>query len=186
MAGYLFAYFNFSGVKPFPAPHLTDIRGSSQPLAIHPMPLPALSPCSLLLYELHCCSAVTAMVTSKRHGHLIYREKEKSAGVCVCVHIYVPGEGMGYPFPFSFHFYIQSISSELLRRGSNSQEQCLAVGQELCTPSRCPSWGGLAGSRGTMSCKGCSSAPCAQLMALQQPGVKIRRQHLKSLNHGKE
>lgn len=103
MAGYLFAYFNFSGGKPFPAPHLTDIRGSSQPFAILSMPLPVLSPCSLLLHELCCCSALTAMVTSKRHGHLIYQAKEKSAGVCVCTYRCARGgNGISLSFFFSF------------------------------------------------------------------------------------
>lgn len=82
MAGYLFAYFNVSGGKAFPAPHLADIRGSSRPLPVPPVPVPVLFPRSLLLCELCCCSAPTAMVTSKRHGHLKYQAKEKSAGVC--------------------------------------------------------------------------------------------------------
>ena len=84
MAGYLFAYFNFSGGKTFPAPHLADIRESSRPLPVLPVPVPVFLPRSLLLCELCCCSALTAMVTSKRHGHLIYQAKEKSAGVCAC------------------------------------------------------------------------------------------------------
>lgn len=85
MAGYLFAYFNFSGGKAFPAPHLVDIRGSSRPFSVLPFPVPAFFLCSLPLCELCCCSALTAMVTSKRHGHLIEQPKEKSAGVCACV-----------------------------------------------------------------------------------------------------
>lgn len=84
MAGYLFAYFNFSSGEAFPAPHLVDIRGSSWPLPVLPIPVPVFFPCSLLLSGLCCSSALTAMVTSKRHGHLIYQEKEKSSGMCAC------------------------------------------------------------------------------------------------------
>lgn len=101
MAGYLFAYFNFSGGKAFPAPHRADIRGSRQPRAALPVLPPALSPHSLLLCELCCCSALTAMVTSKRRGHLIYQEKEKSAGVCarVCAR---GGNGTSLSFLFPY------------------------------------------------------------------------------------
>lgn len=85
MAGYLFAYFNFSGGKAFSTSRLADIRRSSRPLPVLPIPVMVFFPRSLLLCELCCCSALTAMVTSKRHGHLIYQPKEKSTGVCACM-----------------------------------------------------------------------------------------------------
>lgn len=85
MAGYLFAYFNFSCGKAFSTSRLADIRRSSQPLPVVPIPVMVVFPRSLLLCELCCCSALTAMVTSKRHGHLIYQPKEKSTGACACM-----------------------------------------------------------------------------------------------------
>lgn len=103
MAGYLFAYFNFSGGKAFPTPHSADIRGSRQPCAALPVLPPVLSPHSLLLCELCCCSALTAMVTSKRRGHLIYQAKEKSAGVCA--HVCARG-GNGTSLSFLFPYLV--------------------------------------------------------------------------------
>jgi len=140
MAGYLFAYFNFSVGKVSPAPHFADIRGSSRPLPVLPIPVLAFFPRSLLFCELCCCSALTAMVTSKRHSHLLHQAKEKSTGVCVCV-CTCQERKQDILFFSLFIFMFKAFHYSAGKRPSSSRMQREAVGQQPCAPSCCPSRG---------------------------------------------
>lgn len=142
MAGYLLAYFNFSAGKAFPSPHLVDIRGSSGPLSVLPFPVPAFFLCSLPLCELCCCSALTAMVTSNSHGHLI---QHRSAGESVCVWMCQGRRGSILPLPpFISRFKAFHCSCwEEAGRLSVGQESpillpVLGLGMLSCSPSPAP------------------------------------------------
>lgn len=157
MAGYLFAYFSISGGKAFPAPHLAHIRGSSWPLPVFPIPVLAFFPRSLLLCELCCCSALTAMVTSKRHGHLISQTKEKSAGVFACVWM-CQGREQNILFLSLFILRLKVFDDGCRMEGARLPGAVWGYGTgAMCHILLCPSQG-----------RGCLVAPWAQLLALQQ------------------